>query len=98
MTAPADTTVTVYVDNRIDGQRTMTAGQIAAGYWTSPYADPDQYPWPRSRSFGVFLASSPTDGGLGVTIDPDGIRQDDLLDVVLDLRPQPGGDMPTPGR
>lgn len=80
-------TVTVYVDNRLDGKKTLTVAEIAQGYWSSAFSDPEQYPWPRERSFGIYLASKPEDGGLSVTVEPDDINQLDLLDLVMDLQP-----------
>lgn len=78
--------VTVYVNNRVDGAKVMTIDEVARTYWASDYADLDQYPWPRERSFGVFLMAD-----LHVTIDPgDGVTQFEVLEAVLDRKPGGG--------
>jgi len=92
----AISTVTVYVGNRLDAKQTMTVDEIAGAYWASPFADAEQYPWPRPRSFAVFLGASRADGGLNVTLDPDGVAVEQLLELVLDRCSDCGGTRAVP--
>lgn len=65
-----NSTIPLWRGNRIDGERTITLDQLAAGFTASEWGDDTEYAasWPLRRRLAVYIGANE---GLGSTIEPE---------------------------